>query len=136
MRQFQHHVALRAKAALRAAGDADQRDGKAARIGDQIGKLRRFARVRDRKHHIIASDHPQIAVACLGRVDELRGRARACQRRGDLFGDMAGFADAGDNHPPTGRDQQVDRLTKTVVQTVGQLFKRLGFGADDAAGGI
>ena len=127
---------MRAKAAGRTAGDADQRYGKAARIGDQIGQFRCLARVRDGDNRVVAGDHAQIAVAGLGGVDELRGRAGAGQRRCDLFGDMAGLADAGDNHAPACRNQQVDCLTKTIIKAVGQLLKRLGFGADDAAGGI
>ena len=49
---------------------------------------------------------------------------------------MAGFADAGDDHPAARRDKHVNRLAKSVIKAVRQLHQCFCFGANDAAGGI
>ena len=46
-------------------------------IGDQIRELRRLSRVRKQDHHVLGRDHPEVAVARLGRMHEERRRARS-----------------------------------------------------------
>jgi len=71
------------------AGDRDQRNGKALGMGQHVGQFRRLARVRQDQQHIPLSHHAQIAMARLGRVDEMRGRAGRGKGRRDLAADMA-----------------------------------------------
>jgi hypothetical protein len=44
-------------------------------MGEDVGQFRRLARVRQHQQHIILGHHAKVAVAGLGRVDEMRGRA-------------------------------------------------------------
>jgi hypothetical protein len=60
---------------IRPRGDSNQPDAKAARIGNEIGQFRRLARPRQRKDHILGTDHAEIAVAGLGGVDEMGRRS-------------------------------------------------------------
>ena len=105
-------------------------------MGDDVGDLGRFAGIGDDDDHIALGHHAQIAVAGLGRVNELRGRAGAGEGRGDLASDMARFAHAGHDHPAARGQNGFDRPVKAVAQADGQRGQAFGLGCDDAAGGI
>ncbi len=63
----------------------------------------------------------------LGRVHEQCRRACGCESGGDLAGDMARLAHAGNHEPPGQRHQKVDRLAEAALQTGGQRKQPCGF---------
>jgi hypothetical protein len=78
------HVGLDGQRRLRIAGHADQLGALALddrHDGQQLGTL---ARIGKRNQHIVAGDHPEVAMAGLGRMNEIGGGAGAGQRRSDL----------------------------------------------------
>jgi hypothetical protein len=106
LRQHQRDIGLARQGRLRLASDRDQSDAKAPRIGQEVGELRRLARPGEGEHHIVGLDHAKIAMARLGRMHEIGGRAGRGESGGDLAPDMAGFAHAGDDDSPfRGADQ-------------------------------
>ena len=85
----------------------------------------------------VARDHAEVAVAGLGRMDELRRRAGRGQGRGDLARDMAALAHAGDDDPAAalaGADlrQAVDRRRERAVERLGQRADAVGLEGEDA----
>ena len=84
---------------LRVAGHHDERHAEPLQMRHQHDELGRLAGVGDGEHDVGARDHAEIAVARLGGMQEEGGRAGAGERRGDLAGDVAGLAHAGDDHP-------------------------------------
>ena len=56
----------------------------------------------------LGRDHAEIAVARLGRMDELRRRAGRGEGGGDLARDMAALAHAGDDDAARRGGEQVD----------------------------
>jgi len=68
-------------------------------MGDDVCQFRRFARIGKHQRHVALHHHAQIAVARLGRMYELRGRAGRCQRRRDLARHMPRLAHARHDHP-------------------------------------
>ena len=81
----------------------DQRDAEAPGVGDEVGELRRLAGVGEEEHHVLGGDHPEVAVARLGRVHVERGRAGRGQRRRDLARHVPGLAHAGEDDPAARR---------------------------------
>ena len=72
--------------------------------------------VRKRDEYVVASDHAEVAMARLGRVDEERRRPGRGQGRGDLAGDVPRLAHAADHHAagaledqPAGADERLVR---------------------------
>ncbi len=57
------------------------------------------AGVRQREQHVVAGDHPEVAVTRLGRVDEERRRSGRSQRRGDLSRDVSRLAHPAHDYP-------------------------------------
>ncbi len=57
-------------------------------------------------------------MARLGSVDEKGGLAGRGEGRGDLARDMAGFAQAGDDHPPAGGGDRLDRAAESRAEAV------------------
>ena len=108
-RQGQHHVARLGQRAVGAAGDGNQRDAHALGIGDDVAKLRRAAGIGEGNQPILRRDHAEIAMACLGGMNEQGGGSGRGERGGDLAGDMAALAHAGDNDPALDRHQQIER---------------------------
>ncbi len=96
-----------------ARGDRHQRQAEAARVRDQVGQFGGLARIGQRQHRVARHDHAQVAVRGLGRVDEQRRRAGGGERGGDLAGDQAGLAHAGDHHAAGGARQQIDRVRRS-----------------------
>ncbi len=120
---------------IRPRGDADQRDVEAAGVGDDVGQFRGLARVGQDQHHVAFGHHAKVTMARLGGVNEMGGRAGGGEGRGDLAGDMAGFAHARDDDPALGRQDQVNRLPKTVAQAADERGQRRSLLGDDAAAG-
>ena len=120
--QHQRHVGLPQQGRARRLATPISLGSEAARMGDHVGQFRRLARVGQHQHHVRLRDHAQIAMAGLGRMDELRRRPGRGQRRRDLAPDMAGFAHARDDDPtpaPTGSFRWRGRSCRPVGK-VGQ----------------
>ena len=126
-RQGQHHVRVASQWRAFARREGDQRNGEAARIGNDAFELGALARPRHGQHDIAAGDHAEIAVVGLGRMHEKRRCAGGGERRGDLRADMSALADAGDDDPALDVRQKVDRprerLGQSVVEGLGQRRK-------------
>ncbi len=79
-------------------------------------------------------------MAGFGGVDELRGAARGGQGGGDLAGDVAAFAHAGDDDAPFSRLEAVDGADKGNAQGsaegVAHRQKRCGLGGEGVAAGV
>ena len=73
-------------------------------------------------------------MAGFGRVNEEGGRAGRGEACCDLLADMAGLADAGDNHVPVSRQDQFDGREQRVAKRGFKLFQRVPLNAYDAAG--
>ena len=115
-RQQQHHIGRLGQDRFGPAGNRDQRDLEAPRIGDDIGQLRTFTGIRQGEDRIIEADHAEVAVACLGRMDEKgRGPGRG-QRRRDLPRDMAAFAHSSDDQPAPHRRADIEREPERAVE--------------------
>jgi hypothetical protein len=99
-------------------GEGDQPDAKAAGIADEGGELRRLARPGERDHDVLRADHAEIAVARLGRMDEMRGRAGGGEGCGELAPDMAGLAHARDDDATGGAADQRDGFGEGLAQPV------------------
>ncbi len=103
-------------------------------MGDDIGQLRRLAGIGEGDDRIALGDHAEIAMAGLGGVNEEgRGSCRG-QGGGDLAGDEAALAHAGDDHPPLDRGKQLQRPVEAGVQAGGQGLQPLGRQTQDALG--
>lgn len=98
----------------------DDRNIKAQGIIDQRVKLGGFSGFGERKDDIVHGDHAQIAMACLGGMDELGWRARGGQGGSDFTGYMAAFAHAGDNNPAFHLVEARDGLHEGLIQAVTQ----------------
>ena len=115
-RQQERHIRRLGERALGARGYDDQWNRDAPRIGDEVGELIGFARVRERQHRVLARDHPEIAVARLGRMDEERRRAGGGERRRDLARDVAALAHAGDDDPAAHLLEPIDGRHEDAVE--------------------
>ena len=107
--QGQAGIGLPGERARLIAGDGDQAEAEALGVGDEVGEFRRLARPRQGDDHVVRLDHAEVAVARLAGMDVIGGRARRREGGRDLAADMAGLAHAGDDHPPLGRGEEVDR---------------------------
>lgn len=127
--KLERHVRLLAEGAVLAAGDGDQRDGEAAAVGDEVGELRGLAGIGDHQADVIGGDHPEVAVARLGGVDEHGGGAGGGEGGGDLAPDVAGLADAADDDAPGGAGEDLHRPGVAVVERLGHEAQGVGFDA-------
>ena len=93
-----------------------------------------LARIRQGENGVFGADHAEVAVARLDGMDELRRRAGRGEGRGDLAGDMAALAHAGDDDAPARRGASVDRSFESTVERFGEAFEPGDLGADDASG--
>ena len=92
---------------------------------------RAFAGIRQGEDRVVDADHAEIAVARLGRMDELRRGAGRGQRRGDLARDMAAFADAGDDQPAAHRGADIEgERRKRRRASAPSCSRPVDFGAD------
>ena len=113
-----------------ACGDGDQCQGEAAAVGDEIGELDGFARVRQRQHDVAGDDHAEVAVRGLGGVDEQRRGAGGGKGGGDLARHVAGLAHAADHDPARGTGQEVDGANETVVEGAGERAQARSLGRE------
>ncbi len=102
-------------------GDRHQRDAEAAGIGDRYRPVPRVSPEFDSASTaspcaIIA----EIAMAGLGRMDEMRRRAGRGEGGGDLARHMAGLAHARDDHPPLRREQHAAGIGEALGRRRGQ----------------
>ena len=119
--------------AVRPAGDRHQRNAHALGIGDDVAEFGRAAGIGEGNQPVILGDHAEIAVACLGRMDEQGRRSGGGEGGGDLAGDMAALAHAGDDHPAVDRHQQVEgSAQQTRIQARRQSIQALGFQSQNA----
>ena len=95
---------------MRAAGQRDQRHAETLDHGNDREHLVGLAGVRQRQQHVVADDHPDVAVTRFRRVHEERGCAGAREGRGDLPGDVPGLAHPGDDHAATAIEADPARL--------------------------
>ena len=70
----------------------------------------------------------------LGGMHEEGGRAGGGQRGRDLARDVAGLADAADDHAPAAGEQQGHDLREAVVQPGRQILQGLAFDLQRPAG--
>src|SRR5690606_3283264 len=105
---------------IRVAGQGD--DARANPLGDGNDGDQFLGRagIGDRQQDVLAGQHAQVAVDGLGRVHEEGRRAGGCQRGGDLAGDVAGLADAGDDDAAGAVEDQVDCLGEVRVDAAPQ----------------
>ena len=88
-----------------------------------VGQFLRLAVARNRQHAIARRDHAQIAVARLGRMNEIGRPAGGGQSGGDLAPDMGRFAHAGDDHAPA---RGLDRGASARKRAAKRAIKRGG----------
>ena len=77
--------------------EADQRVALALERGQQAQNLLRLAAGGERDDHIAGQQHAQVAVDGFGGVQKQGRRAGGAERGGDLLGDDAALAHAGDD---------------------------------------
>ena len=82
------------------------RNSRSAR--NQIEQLGGRAAFGDHQHGIAGLADSQVAVSRFGGMQKDRGGAGALERRGDLAGDVAGFAEAGDDQLAGMAENQLD----------------------------
>ena len=75
-----------------------------------------LAALGEQDRHVVAAHDAQVAVHAVHRVQEARRGAGRGQRRGDLAGDHARLADAGDDDPAPARSQELHRLGEAAVE--------------------
>ena len=76
---------------------------------------------------------PQVAVDCLGRVQEVAPRTSGCERGGDFLANKTGFAHAADNDAACAAIDQVHRLAEGAIQAGRNGLERASFDVDDFA---
>jgi hypothetical protein len=97
------------------AGQADELGAAPLDEGDDAGDFRALAGVGQGDHHVVAGDHAQVAMACLGGMHEEGGGTGTGQGGGDLAADVAGFAHAGHHDPALAGQQDLHGLEEVVV---------------------
>ena len=98
--------ASRASVGVGLAGERDQLRAAALHQRHDLQQLLARAGVGDRDEHVAGLDHAEVAVARLGGVHEVRRRAGARERRGDLARDVARLAHAAHHHAPLALEDQ------------------------------
>ena len=111
-RQHDRDIRLGLQCASRFPDDRRQGQPEPTCVSDQVRQFRRFAGIGKSEHGIRGSEHPEIAVACLCRVDVMRRRSRRRERRRDFSGDMPGFSDPGNDYAAFRAIQELDRVAE------------------------
>ena len=106
----------------------------AAGVGDQIGELGGLAGVGKRQDRVAGTDHAEVAMACLGGVDEERRRAGGGEGCRDFTCHVAGLAHAGDHDAAGNGGQRRDGRSEIPVQGGGERGKAVALGFEHGAG--
>ncbi len=116
----------------------DQRNGHAGRraIAGQIVEFARLSRFGEEDHPVVAGDHAEVAVACLGSMDELSRRTGGGERRGDLARHVRALADAGKHHTSADRVDHFDEGDELTPERLAQTRQSVDLGVDDSAGRV
>src|SRR5205085_3691714 len=101
--------------AVPAAGQGDDGGGQFAERAEQPDDLLAFAGVRQDHGDIIRVDHAQVAVHCLGGVEQVGAGAGGIQGADDLGRDVGRLADAGDADATAAGGEQVHGPDEAVV---------------------
>ncbi len=128
----EHHLALAREPGDGAAGQEDDRDTEPLEGRQDREDLIRLARVREGQHDVAAGHHPEVAVDALGGMQEVGGRARRGERRGDLAADVPRLPHAGHDHAAGAAVQELDRPVEARVELRDEAEDRLGFEAQHA----
>jgi hypothetical protein len=116
------------------AGQGDDARAHALGHGNDGDQFVRRARIGNGQQDVLAGEHAEVAVNGFGRMHEKGRRAGGGQRGGDLAGDVAGFADAGDDDPARAVEDHADRLDEARVDAALQRLQGLDFDAEGAVG--
>jgi hypothetical protein len=139
-RQREHDVGLPRQRRTGARRHRHQRDGEAARIGNDALQFLAFAGPGKGQNRIVAGDHAKIAVTGLDGMHEIGRGAGRGQRGRDLRADMTALADACHDDTPGNAGKQLDRLgerrRQTIVQGLRQRAEPFRFYADGSQSGL
>ncbi len=120
-------VRCRRNGALRTGSEAEQRNAEALAILDDRAEFAGLARMREHEDDVVRRHHAKVAMACVGRVHEERGRSGRGQGRGHLARDDAALAHAGDDQAaPHAHDHADDAQEYCGEVPVGEFrFQRI-----------
>ena len=102
---------------------------------DEI-QLFRATGVGDKQHHVAAIEHAEIAVQGFRRMDEKGRGAGAGEGCRQLFTDVAGFTDTGDNQFALAVDNGFRRADEVVAQALRQAARLLQLKHQGLASGL
>ena len=114
------HVGFAGESRLFIAGEGDQLGSLPLDHRHDRQQLGAFTGVRESDEHVVERDHAEVAVTCFGGVHEVRRRARARHRGGNLACDMARLSNPADYDAAMAIKNQAHRLGKTFVEFVDQ----------------
>jgi len=123
------YIGQRSKRRVGAAGDRDQAGTLPSGDWHDSGELFGGARVRHRNQHVVAGHHAKIAVTCLCRMQKKRRCPGGGQRCCDFPGNMAGLADAADNHSARAVQNHSTGLNKGRTDSLRQSLDCFGLNA-------
>ncbi len=133
-RGVQVHVGLARQGGGGVAGHGDELGAAPLDERQDGGQLGRFARIGQGQHHVVMGDHAQVAMARLGRVDEVGRGAGGGQCGGNLAPDMAGFSHAGDHHAAAACQDQPHGRGEVFIQSLGHRVHRSCFDMEHLTG--
>jgi hypothetical protein len=102
--------------------------------GQKVVDLGGVAAVAQRHQQVALDQHAEVAVRCLGGMEEERRRAGGSKRRGDLLPDDARLPNAGDDDAPLAGKDQLDGLLEALVEPLQQAFNGLQLRLQDFLG--
>ena len=99
--------------------------------GDQAEHLLGLAALRERDHHVVGADAPEVAVDRLGRVHREGARPGRGQGRRQLLADQPRLAHPRDDHAPGAAQDQVGPPRDLPPEPPADPLDRLGLDAQD-----
>src|SRR5690242_4274457 len=132
--RVQMHVRFLGERGVGVAGQGDELGTLTLDQGNDREQLVRLARIREREHHVLSRDHPQIAVAGFCSVEEKSRCSGAGHRGGDLAGDVSRLADAAYDDAAAARQDQSDCVEKALVEPRDQRAHRIGLDGEHLSG--
>jgi hypothetical protein len=105
-------------------------------IGTMVSSSALSPELEKRDQHVVAGDHAEVAMAGLGRMDEVGRGAGAGQGRGDLAPDMAGLAHAADDDAPAAIEDQPSACRNSSPMRSASASDRIGLDAQNLPGKI